>query len=371
MNNAQKFEILLVTPPGLEQPLRAEAIELGFKKPHQIKGGVTIEGSWQDIWRANLEMRGASRILVRLGDFHVNHLAELDKKARKFPWSDFFHEDIPLRVDVSCKKSKIYHQKAARERIERAITEELNAPVSKDAELTIKVRIFENLCTISVDSSGEGLHIRNHKEALNRAPMRETMAALLLRKSSYKGKEPVVDPMCGSGTFVLEAAEIAKGLKAGRNRRFAFEQLKSFDATEWETLKSSIFEKETRPQFYGFDRDAGAIKIANANAKRAGVADLTHFSQQTISELICPEDEPETGLVIVNPPYGIRIGEEKQLLPLYQTLGRQIQSNFKGWRFALVTNSHKLAKATGLTFDPTVTTFSHGGINVRLYTASI
>lgn len=363
------LEILLVTIPGLEQPLRAEAIELGFRKPHQIKGGVTIIGNWQDVWRANLEMRGASRILVRLGEFHVGHMAQLDKKARQFPWDTFFQTGVPLRVEVASRKSKIYHQKAAKERFERALKEELGATISQEAEICIKVRIFEDLCTISVDSSGEGLHIRGHKEALNKAPMRETMAALMLRKCGFDGKEPVLDPMCGSGTFVLEAAEISKGLKPGRSRKFAFEHLKSFNKADWQKLSSAVFEKTPDVKFYGYDRDAGGISRSQANAERAGVSDVTKFSQQTISELKRPEGPP--GLVIINPPYGIRIGDEKKLLALYQTLGNKLKAEFQGWRVGLVTNSHKLATSTGLEFHATVTPFSHGGIKVKLYTATL
>ncbi len=175
--------------------------------------------------------------------------------------------------------------------------------------------------------------------------------------------------MFGSGTFVIEATEIAKGVKPGRSRNFSFEKLKNFDPPKWAELKSAVFEKKPEAMFYGFDRDAGAIQRANANAERSGISSITTFSKQSISSLKHPDQE--SGLVIVNPPYGIRIGDEKKLLSLYQSLGNKLSSEFKGWRFGLVTNSHRLATATGLSFDATVTSFSHGGIKVRLYTASL
>ncbi|WP_169566722.1 THUMP domain-containing class I SAM-dependent RNA methyltransferase [Sneathiella limimaris] len=365
MTENSDMEILLVAVPGLETALLKEVQEKGFDKPRPIKGGITIRGDWKMVWRANLELRGASRILVRLGSFHAVHLAQLDKRARKFPWSETLDPSIPVKVEVSCKSSRIYHQKAAAERIVRALTETHGIRVSDDAELTIKVRIFRDLCTISVDSSGEGLHKRGYKEAVNKAPMRETLASLLLRECGFCGTEPVVDPMCGSGTFIIEAAEIAAGLQPGRVRNFAFQQLKSFDPELYETLKKPIPEIEKKSQFFGFDRDKGAIDISQQNAKRAGVGNSTQFLKQTIANLKPPTDQP--GLVIINPPYGVRIGEIKKLSNLYISLGNCLKAGFDGWRVGLITNSDQLAKATALPFCEKPLKFSHGGIPVKLF----
>lgn len=359
------LEIFLVTVPGLEGALFSEAKENGFKKPEREKGGVTVRGSWQDVWRANLMMRGASHVLVRLGNFRAIHLAKLDKHARKFPWRDTLRPDVPVRVEVTCRKSRIYHHKAAAERFENALREEFGATISKEADVCIKVRISDDMCTISVDTSGEPLHKRGHKEAVNKAPMRENLAALLLKECGYKGTEPVLDPMCGSGTFVIEAAEIAAGLQPGRTRSFAFEQLVTFDADKWQQLKEAHKSEAPSIQFYGFDRDAGAVKMSAANAERASVSDVTAFEKQTISNIIAP-DGP-TGLVIINPPYGVRIGEIKKLTSLYQSLGQKLKASFAGWRVGIATNSEQLAKATGLRFSGNPTSFSHGGIHVKLY----
>ncbi len=359
------LEIFLSTVPGLENALLAEALEKNFTNAEKTKGGVTVSGDWPEIWRANLMMRGASKVLVRLGSFKVQHLAKLDKQARKFPWGDTLRPDVPVRVEVSTKKSRIYHSRAAAERFETAIREELGAEISPDADLCIKIRIVNDICTISLDTSGEGLHKRGHKEAVNKAPMRENLAALLLRECGYEGTEPVVDPMCGSGTFVIEAAEIAASLTPGRTRNFAFEKLASFNQEAWEALKAQNTAEETSMHFYGFDRDSGAVKMSAANAKRAGVEGLTVFTKQAISELT-PPDGPK-GLVIINPPYGARIGDVKKLKPLYETLGKTLKAGFRGWRIGLVTNNDDLAKACGLPFRKKKTAFSHGGIPVKLY----
>ena len=219
MDTQNTFDIFIVASPGLEDTLLGEVIEKGFTNPVLTPGGITIQGGWPDVWRANLELRGASRVLARIGSFMAFHLAQLDKRSRKFPWAQVLRPDIPLRVQVTTKASRIYHAGAAAQRIETALRESLGATISPEAELVLKVRIDDNVVTISLDSSGESLHIRGHKEAVGKAPMRETLAALLLSKAGYRGTETVVDPMCGSGTFVIEAAEIALGLNPGSNSK--------------------------------------------------------------------------------------------------------------------------------------------------------
>ncbi len=269
---SEPFEIFLVAAPGLEQALAGEARDAGFSVQAISTGGVTLKGGWPDVWRANLELRGTGNVLARLGTFRASHLSELDKKARKFPWSQVLRPDVSIKVSASCKASRIYHSGAVQQRIENAL-KDAGIPVDGEAEIEIMARIEKDICTISVDTSGAALHRRGHKEAIGKAPMRETMAALFLRQCGYTGDEPVLDPMCGSGTFILEAAEIALGLKPGRSRHFAFERLKSFDAHAWQQLRSSgTTTKHLR--FIGFDRDAGAIKAASANAERAGVSSV-------------------------------------------------------------------------------------------------
>jgi putative N6-adenine-specific DNA methylase len=365
MSDEGEFEIFLMSPPGLEAELCAEARERGFKAARIITGGVAITGGWPEVWRANLELRGCGRVLARIGSFRAMHLAQLDKRARKFPWGAFLRKDVPIHVEASCTRSRIYHSQAAAQRIARAITEELGAPLKAEAEVVIKARIEDDLCTISVDTSGESLHKRGHKEAVGRAPMRETLAALFLRRMGFDGREPVVDPMCGSGTFVIEAAEIAAGLKPGRSRRFAFEQLAGFDAPAWEKKRGEGTVQVPQVAFFGSDRDAGAVRMAAENAERAGVAGFTRFSQQAVSDLQPPEGP--AGLVIVNPPYGTRIGDKKPLFALHGALGKTLLARFSGWRVGIVTTDAALANATGLPLSPSGPPVLHGGLRVRLF----
>jgi putative N6-adenine-specific DNA methylase len=365
MADDTRFDIYLVAPPGLEQALREEAQERGFAEPKATFGGVTIRGSWPDVWRANLELRGATRVLARIGAFRALHLAQLDKRARKFPWSDTLRRDRPVKVEASSKSSRIYHAGAVVERLENALRDELGVSVAADAPVTVMARIEDDLCTISVDTSGELLHRRGHKEAVNKAPMRETLAALLLRECGFHGTEPLLDPMCGSGTFVIEAAEIAMGLAPGRSRSFAFEELATFDTGAWAKMREGGRPRSVSARFFGADRDAGAIAMSRANAERAGVSAATEFRHQSISDLERPEGPP--GLVLVNPPYGMRIGNKRPLFGLYGAMGEVLRTRFSGWRVGIVTSEPSLAKATGLTFAPMGPGITHGGLRIGLY----
>ena len=365
MNKSGDFEIFLVAAPGLEAALYAEVKALRFKATRQVPGGVTVHGGWREVWRANLESRGATRVLARIGEFRALHLAQLDKRARKFPWSDVLRRDVPVRVEVTCKGSRIYHSDAAVQRIETAIRAELAAPVTTDAQVCIKARIEDDLCTISVDTSGQSLHKRGHKQAIGKAPLRETLASMFLRQCGFDGNEPLFDPMCGSGTFVIEAAEIAAGLKPGRSRQFAFELLAGFDRAAWQNLRGAGHGITPAARFSGSDRDAGAIRMSRANAERAGVAAFTTFEQCAISDITPPAGPP--GLVMVNPPYGSRIGDKKLLYGHYGALGLTLLQRFSGWRVGLVTADGSLAKATGLPFAPPGPRVSHGGLGVYLY----
>jgi putative N6-adenine-specific DNA methylase len=365
MATTPDFDIFLMAPPGLETALYEEVRSRRFKAVKQVPGGVMVKGTWKDVWRANLELRGCGHVLARIGAFRVMHLAQLDKRAREFPWGNVLRKDVPVHVEASCTHSRIYHSGAAAQRVARAIAEAFGAPVSDEAGLVVKLRIEDDLCTLSIDSSGESLHKRGHKEGVGKAPLRETLAALFLRQCGFTGDEPVVDPMCGSGTFVLEAAEIAAHLNPGRTRHFAFEQLATFDAAAWAAMKAAATPRVPSVGFFGSDRDAGAIRMAKQNAERAGVSAFTQFSQQSVSDLVPPPGPP--GLVIVNPPYGTRIGDKKPLFALYGALGQVLKARFSGWRVGIVTTDASLARATELPFLAPAPPVLHGGLRVTLH----
>ena len=363
------FEIFLVATPGLEATLCEEAQDAGFAGARLVPGGVAFDGTWPDVWRANLVLRGATRVLARIASFRAMHLAQLDKRARKLPWGTFLRPDLPVAVEATCRKSKIYHAGAAAQRVATALREELGANVVDKADVTVMLRIEDDLATLSLDTSGEALYRRGHKEAVNSAPMRETMAAMFLRQCGYRGTEPVLDPMCGSGTFVIEAAEIAAGLLPGRDRHFAFEQLAGFDAAAWQALRQGPPARTPEFGFFGSDADQGAIDMSRANAARAGLSATTSFAVADVGELKRPDGPP--GLVICNPPYGIRLDDKRALGAVYARLGRTLRERFSGWRVGIVTSDKNLAHATGLNFEPAGQPVLHGGLRVMLYRTGV
>ncbi len=359
------LDIFCVTVPGLEPLLAEEALALGLSGATPVKGGVTFAGHWNAIWRANLRLRGATRVLVRIGKFRVFHLDELERLAMDFPWEDTFRPDVPLKIEVTSKASKVDNTEAITQRIAKALQATVGVTVSDSAAITLRVRIDNNLCLLSVDTSGDPLHIRGHKQFIGKAPMRESFGSLILRHCGYDGTRPLVDPMCGSGTFPIEAAEIARGLAPGRSRAFAFENLASFHAERFAAELAKIETDDTDLRFYGSDRDAGAVKGAGENAERAGVADIITFKHHAISDLPRPDGPP--GLVMVNPPYGGRIGNKRDLFALYGALGKTLTQNFAGWKVGLVTSEPSLAKSTALPWVKDRLTFDHGGMKVSIY----
>lgn len=359
------MDIFLVTAPGLQELLASEAREKGFKVTSVIHGGVTLRGEWPDVWRANLQLRGATRVLARIGAFRALYLSQLEKTANEFPWAEILPHGANLSVETTCHKSKIYHAGAATQRVEDALTSQgyFIAPTGTENSFSIRVRIDRDMVTFSLDTSGEPLHKRGHKEAVNKAPMRETLAAMFLRDAGFNGREPLYDPMCGSGTFPIEAAEIARRLDPGRARPFTFQTLDNFDAAAFDAMGSP--QRDALFHTYGSDRDQGAITMSKANADRAGVGEMTEFTTKPVSDITPPCDT--AGLVIVNAPYGGRIGNKKPLYGLYASFGEIMLARFTGWRVGVITSDAGLAKTTGLPFKPAGSVVDHGGIKIRLW----
>jgi putative N6-adenine-specific DNA methylase len=374
----------LVAPPGLEPVVAAEARAAGFHVTGQDTGGVALVGGLAQAMRANLVLATPSRVLWRIGAFRAPHLAMLDKRARRFPWSDHLRPDIPVRVAATVRASRIWHAGAAAQRIATAITETLGAPVllqsaPDDAtdpvappHVALKARIDDDLVTLSLDTSGAGLWHRGYRPETAKAPLRESLAAAFLHQAGWDRRAPLIDPMCGSGTFPIEAAGMALGLAPGRARSFAFEHLAPFDPAAWAVLKADAARPvppDTPVLARGQDRDDGAIRAATANAARAGLAAATAFARQAISELVPPPGSP--GLIITNPPWGARIGQRKPLFALYGSFGRVLAERFAGWRVAVLCPDAGLVGATGLGLAPAGPPVDIGGIKARLWLGRI
>jgi len=369
MKQTGKFEIFITTQLGLEHLLHDEIKKFEFTNPVLLVGGVSITGDWVDVWKANMYLRGATKVLARIGEFRAFHLAQLDKRARKFPWHITISKGMSIKAEVvTNRKNKIYHAGAAVERIERAISEEIGSKIAgsvSSADIVFKIRIIDNNVIISIDTSGDGLYKRGYKLATGKAPIRENIASLALYYCGYTGNEPVLDPMCGSGTFIIEAAEISRNLMPGRNRKFSFQNLNSYDEKLVDYFIKKWENKISEFTFFGMDRNHNVVEHSIQNSKRAGIDDISNFKAQSIERLSRPKG-PE-GLVIVNPPYGSRIGKKKDLFSLYRTFGEKMKNEFSGWRVGMVTSDNALAQSTKLPLISSELAISNGGLKIHLY----
>ena len=390
-----RFELFAVTAPGLESIAAGELKTLGIKS-RQEQGGVAFDGDLGRLYLTNLSLRTASRILLRLGRFHASTFYELERRARKLPWTLYLPEKGRVEVRVTCRKSRLYHSDAVAERVLDAIArvsppgidlqiaassheggdEEPNAkatgkPVpngdATDKSQSFVVRIVDDVCEVSADTSGDLLHRRGYRQEIAKAPLRETLAAAMVLASGWRANDPLLDPMCGSGTIAIEAALIGRRQAPGLARRFQFMSWPSFDQKLWNEISGKAREsiRALPLDIRGADRDAGAIEAAQRNAERAGVSADIRFSVSSVSASFAELEgvaAAEEGWIITNPPYGIRVGESADLRDLYATLGAAVKGK-NGWRIGILAADDSLARQLRV---PTRSRFdtSNGGIPV-------
>jgi putative N6-adenine-specific DNA methylase len=389
--SSSSFKAFTSTGPGLESIAAGELKALGIQGRQEI-GGVAFGADLQRLYEANLWLRTATRVLVRLGSFHASTFYELERRAKKLPWSEFLPASGKVRVRVTCRKSKLYHSDAVGERVLSAIVGsasrvvEGSAAGDTDPSETLDatdnetkstagsgqlfvVRIVNDECEVSADSSGDLLHRRGYRRETAKAPLRETIAAAMVLASGWKGDEPLLDPMCGSGTIPIEAAMIARKIAPGLRRNFQFMNWPGFDAERWNRILENAQAAVTdfSGEILGSDRDAGAVQAAARNAERAGVSVNVRFSSEAVSGSIAAIDDSvrESGWILTNPPYGVRVGESDDLRNLYARLGSALKSK-PGWRLGVLTSDSGLVRQTKLPLRPRFST-SNGGIPVSYF----
>lgn len=368
-------QFFAVAAPGIEAltALELRQQNLLSQNEHHQNGGVPFKGELEQLYQANLQLRTASRVLVRLGNFHAASFSELRKKASRLTWEDYLHPGQPVTLRVTCRKSRLYHSDAVAERVSGAIGDRLGKPSAMEkaadeeadvAPQLVVVRLWRDQCTISIDSSGALLHRRGYRLATAKAPLRETLAAAMLLAAEWDTASPLLDPFCGSGTIPIEAALLVHGLPPGRTRRFAFMDWPGFDPDLWGKLlaEKPKYSKSTFPVIQASDRDAGAIRLAQENAARAGVDDQIEFSCRAISAI---EPPPGPGWVITNPPYGLRVSANKDLRNLYAQFGNVLRAHCPGWQTAILSSDLMLLGQTGLSLDTSLS-LVNGGVRVRL-----
>ena len=370
--------LFVITAPGLETVTAQEITGLGLAVQSVESGGVSLDAGHAAIATLNIQLRTASRILVRLGEFHASAFAELERRAARLPWAEYLRPGQGIAFRVTSKKSRLYHQDAIAERLARVAAAAVEGvhPVAwpgddhEDAPGVLQpqrfiVRAYRDTITVSADSSGTLLHRRGYRKETAKAPLRETLAAAMLLGVGWDGSVPLVDPFAGSGTIPIEAAMIARRIAPGLHRSFAAEQWPCMSAGTFEEVRAQALDARLSTLDVGIvasDRDAGAVAAMRHNAERAGVAADISIRQAVISELELPQ---AAGWIVTNPPYGVRVGERIRLRNLYAQTGNVLRARAEGWRVGLLSVHPVLDQQLGLPLTPVWHT-SNGGIGVRL-----
>ncbi|MBN2418463.1 MAG: hypothetical protein JXL81_03695 [Deltaproteobacteria bacterium] len=385
-------KFFIVTLPGLEDLCKNELESLGLdiSDIKDTEGGIEFTGKLLDCYQVNLYLRTATRVLMRIDEFNATNFRRLEKKLNEIPWELYLKKDSIPKVMVTTRHSRLYHSDAISKLIIGSINERKNAThfYSDDSSLNrhekthiiqnIFIRLVDDHITLSMDSSGELLYKRGIKHHPGSAPIRETLAAAALLKARYTGDEPLFDPMCGTGTFSIEAAMILSNTPSGWHRQFAFELWPGFKTARWEYMKKQaekeINENHKRPLIVACDKDLktcqtlsgalkeynleSAIKVLNDDFFNLGPNDIYGYTGH---------DKP--GLVIINPPYGIRLGTKKESRNMFIKITERLADLFTGWKFALFSPEKDIIEKCDLNGEKTV--IDHGGIKLTLFTGII
>jgi len=359
-------------PRGLEALLAEELAALGGERAAGVPGGVAFEGGWPVCYAANLHSRLASRVLWRVAEFRYRNEHDVYEAARAVNWPEHFAAGRTLRVNVTAQHSPLRSLEFITLRIKDAVCDRWRAdtgdrPSIERAQPDVRVHAFleKDRGVLYLDTSGEPLFKRGWRRQTVEAPLRENLAAGILRLTGWTPAEPLLDPMCGGGTLLVEAAAMGLGVAPGAGRSFGFEKLSNFDAKLWQRLKSAAGERRSkaRLELYGSDRDGRALEAATRNLSSAGFAGRVRLDRADILARAAPA---AAGVMVANPPYGERIGNEAELAAFYPKLGDALKRNFAGWRCHFFTADLRLPKLIRLQPARRVPLFN-GALECRLY----
>jgi len=317
---------------GLESVVKKQVQDLGYTNITGQDGRVefTPPNLFEAIVRSNLWLRSSARIQIKIGEFTAITFEELFERAKVLPWDEWIPADGKFTVTGKSVRSGLFSVPDIQSIVKKAVVEKLKQKYKvtwfpeSGAEYTIQAALLKDVVTLTIDTTGVGnsLHKRGYREKANDAPMRETMAAALLSLARYNGKKTFLDPCCGSGTLPIEAALIAKNIAPGLSRSFACENWEQIPKQLWKEARAAAYaaiKTDFEPQIFGADIDPACIELAKANAELAGVDDCIHFELRAVKDTVLPA---ETGIAIVNPPYGERMGKIKEVEQLYSELGQ-------------------------------------------------
>jgi putative N6-adenine-specific DNA methylase len=371
------------TAPGLETLCLSElrSLPLSEKDASVVSGGVAFRGRLHDCYLANLHLRSANRVLMRIADFRASGFPTLERKLADIDWELFLPPGGSFRISVASSKSRLYHRGAVAQRVKESIDARMGQGGDSSPEARIFVRAESDRFTVSLDSSGELLYKRGIKSRGGKAPIRETLAAAVLAMAGYRPGRLLVDPMCGSGTFSLEAAMICRNMPAGWFRGFAFEGWPAFSPSRWRHVRREAEAdlKAPGPCIFASDQEETAVRLLGKQLADHGLSDAVTLEEfdffKLTREILAGKmkdrelDAPEPGLIVLNPPYGRRLGSLSESRNLIESIFRKLRKDFNGWDAAVIVPRRMAGKRMTSGFRRTP--LFHGGLDLVLLTGKI
>jgi len=375
------------TLPGIEQLCFNELLSLGISMADAtlMKGGVEFRDRVHNCYLANLKLRTANRILMRIETFRATNFRQLKKKLAGLPWELYLHKYAMYEVNVTSRHSRLFHKDAIVDQVKESVAERwslANLYLENKQETSrfpqqIFIRAFNDRFTISIDSSGELLHKRGLKIHGGKAPIRETIAAAILSEAGYHGDEPLLDPMCGTGTFSLEGSMIANHVPAGWYRNFAFMGWPCFRPSRWKYIRREAeksIKQINKPIIFASDKDQNIClnlgKVIRENNLSGTISVLRRdFFDLLPSDIKSLAKTERNGLVTINPPYGRRLGSKDNSEKTFVKICQKLKKDFKGWKIALIAPSRNLVKKVPFTVADH--NLFHGGLNLTFLTGRI
>lgn len=360
-------------PTGLESVLADELTRIGALAVRPARGGAAFEGGWATCYRVNLWSRIASRVLWKLDSWEYKSEDDVYRRCLALKWSAHFHVGRTIRVNVSAMGSPLRSLDFITLRIKDAVCDRFRKDVGERPSVStsfpdIRIHAFfeETRFTLYLDTSGEALFKRGYRLESTDAPLRENLAAGMLALANWTSDQVLLDPMCGSGTILAEAALIAANVAPGGHREFAFSKLLSYDADLWKRIKTKALESDAAPsqvRIFGSDRDARQVNLAQRTFYSMGLEEVVKIETCDVLERAPPAD---SGIIVTNPPYGVRLESAEALAPFYPKLGTALKHHFAGWTAYVFTADLELPKRMGLRPSRRIPLFN-GSLECRMF----
>jgi putative N6-adenine-specific DNA methylase len=360
-------------PRGLAPALAEELAELGAKDLKPADAGVACTGAFDLAYTVNLHSRIASRVLWRVAQFPYRTEDDIYQGASGVRWSHHFNAERTFKVETNAHRSPVKSLDFITLRVKDAIADQFRQAVgrrpsveSREPDIRVHVFLDAKTCTLYVDTSGDSLFKRGRRDHVGEAPLKKNLAAGILRLARWRPGIPLLDPMCGAGTFLSEAAEISLGRAAGRERGFAFEKLSRFNEATWDRMRANARKGERAAEplpIYGSDLYGRSLGHAALNLREAGLEEAVRLKQVNLLELSPPAP---SGLLVTNPPYGVRLGEKEQLAAFYPQLGDALKQRFDGWTAHIFSGDPDLPKLIRLHASRKPVLYN-GALECRLY----